>query len=391
LELYRFLLAGAGSALAQKGGTGGGGLNTTTVGYSPTNYTVPPAATGSSSGVTITLFDTGSSSLAISSVTVSGAQAADYSLGGTCIGGAVIARGGNCTLQVTFAPLAVGLRTATVNATFLNATALSLPVRGQGVVPGPSISINAPGSATFNSVQVGTPPPSILFPAEMEIQMENIGGQPLAVSRSIIGANPGDFVFGRTPSNSGGPCLDSTTLQTLSQCGIGINFVPTAEGLRAATLHITTNDPARPVIDIAMSGVGTPAPAPTPTPAPTPVVSSADFTDLWGTTGEQDWNLSVNHHKATTDALVAVWHTHDVDGSDMWLELKDGHWVDGLTFTGSLHRLKGTAFSLPNDPSLFSDTVVGSATLTFTDNANGTFAYTMNGVSGSKSITRLTF
>jgi hypothetical protein len=381
------LLAGAGSAAAQKGGGGGGGLNTTTVSYTPTNYTITPTSVGSSSVVTITLADTGSSSLSIKTIAVGGAQAGDYSLGGTCTNGAVIPRGGICKIQITFTPQAVGARTATVNATFLNANALNLPLNGQGVVPSPAISLSFAGPFTFPSKQVGTTP-SPLFSDQLTT-ISNTGGQPLSISYSFIGPDAGDFVQGRV--NAFGNCSPAIMLSPLSQCNLGINFAPTAAGTRTATLRITTNDPLRPVVDIALSGIATAGPTPTPTPAPTPVVSSADFTDLWGTAAEPDWSLSINHHKATTDALVAVWHTHDVDGSDMWLELKDGRWTDGLTFTGNLHRLKGTPFSLPDDPNRFTDTVVGTATLAFTDAANGTLSYTVNGITGSKPISRVTF
>jgi hypothetical protein len=382
------LLAGAGSTAAQKGGGGGGGgLNTTTVSYTPINYTVTPTSVGSSSTVTITLADAGSSSLSIKTIAVSGAQAGDYTLGGTCANGAVIPRGSICQIQITFTPQAVGARAATVNASFLNANALNLPLSGQGVVSSPTISLSFAGPFTFPSKQVGAAP-SPLFSDQLTT-ISNTGGQPLSISYSVIGPAAGDFVQGRV--NAFGNCSPAILLPTLSQCNLGINFAPTAAGTRTATLRITTNDPLRPVVDIALSGVATAGPTPTPTPAPTPIASSADFTDLWGAAAEADWSLSINHHKATTDALVAVWHTHDVDGSDMWLELKDGHWTDGLTFTGNLHRLKGTPFSLPDDPNRFTDTVVGTATLTFTDFANGTLSYTVNGITGSKSISRVTY
>lgn len=383
LGVLLILLAGAGSAMAQKGGGGGG--NTTTVSYSPTNYTVAPTGIGNSSSLTINLFNTGSSPLTIRTIVVSGAQAADYSLSGTCVNGGVIPRSGTCRIQVTFTPQAIGARRATINATFLNATALNLPLNGQGVVAAPAISISFGGPFSFGEKPMGTIPGP--FSSDVITTITNSGGQSLSVSYSFIGANPSDFVQGRAPN---GNCSSTFFLTPLGTCNLGINFVPTDVGPRTATLRIITNDPVRPTVDILLSGQGT-AGAPPPPPPPTPVVSVADFTDQWGKAGEPDWSLSIIHHKATTDALIAVWQTYDVDGSEMWLELKDGHWVDGLTFTGNLHRLKGTAFSLPDDPNLFTDTVVGTATLTFTDFANGTFAYVVNGLSGSKAVTRVTF
>src|ERR1700760_3053035 len=213
--------------MAQKGGGGGGGLNTTTVNYTPSNYTLPPAGLGGSSSTTITLINTGSSPLSIKALAVSGAQAADFSLGGTCGSGVILQRVGTCTIQVTFTPLAVGLRLGTINATFLNATALNLPLTGRAAFPGPKFNISPVAPFTFPSTQVGTAP-SILT-SELVIQMNNGGIQPVNYSYTFTGANPGDFVSGRINPNFGGPCLPNLILGTGQQCGLGLNFVPTGE------------------------------------------------------------------------------------------------------------------------------------------------------------------
>lgn len=100
---------------------------------------------------------------------------------------------------------------------------------------------------------------------------------------------------------------------------------------------------------------------------------------------------SITHHKSTTDALIAFWQTYDANGVATWVELKDGHWVDGLTYTGTVHQPIGPAFFAPYDPTLVSDVLVGTAMLSFSDASDGTFTYTVNGVSGSKAITRTPF
>ncbi len=62
------------------------------------------------------------------------------------------------------------------------------------------------------------------------------------------------------------------------------------------------------------------------------------------------------------------------------------------TFAGTLYQTTGPAFdAVPFDPSLVVRTAVGTATLSFTDANNGTFAYTVNGVSQAKAITREVF
>ena len=47
--------------------------------------------------------------------------------------------------------------------------------------------------------------------------------------------------------------------------------------------------------------------------------------------------------------------------------------------------------SVPFDPSKVQRSTVGDATLTFSDANNGTFRYTVNGITQTKNITRLVF
>jgi len=61
----------------------------------------------------ITLTNTGGTTLNITSLTVAGVNASDYTQTGTC--GSSIAAGANCTLAVMFTPSAIGARTAAVS------------------------------------------------------------------------------------------------------------------------------------------------------------------------------------------------------------------------------------------------------------------------------------
>ena len=62
---------------------------------------------------TITLTNTGGTTLNITSLTVAGANASDYTQTGTC--GSSIAAGANCTIAVMFTPSATGTRTAALS------------------------------------------------------------------------------------------------------------------------------------------------------------------------------------------------------------------------------------------------------------------------------------
>src|SRR6202030_2210395 len=66
--------------------------------------------------------------------------------------------------------------------------------------------------------------------------------------------------------------------------------------------------------------------------------------------------------------------------------------IGGNTFAGTLFEVTGPPFdAVPFDPTQVTRTAVGTGTLTFTDVDNGTFAYTVNGISQTKAITREAF
>jgi len=76
----------------------------------------------------------------------------------------------------------------------------------------------------------------------------------------------------------------------------------------------------------------------------------------------------------------------------MWYVLPGGTWTSANVFSGTIYATSGPP---ANAASFNADAVkrnaVGSGTLTFSDANNGTFAFLINGVTGSKSITRQPF
>jgi len=62
------------------------------------------------------------------------------------------------------------------------------------------------------------------------------------------------------------------------------------------------------------------------------------------------------------------------------------------TYSGTLYRTTGPPLNaVPFDPALVQRVEVGSGTLSFSGGDNGTFSYTVNGISQTKSITRQVF
>ena len=116
---------------------------------------------------------------------------------------------------------------------------------------------------------------------------------------------------------------------------------------------------------------------------------ASNYSDLWWRSpaaSESGWGVNVTQQG---DILFATWFTYDASGKGLWLVMSRGEKTAPGIYSGTLYRTAGPAFDAATwDPRLVTQTPVGFATFTFTDPANGTFAYTVNGVSQSKAITR---
>ena len=119
--------------------------------------------------------------------------------------------------------------------------------------------------------------------------------------------------------------------------------------------------------------------------------SAVDYTDLWyGGESQSGWGLNIIQH--ATRNIFAVWYTYDASGRMMWYVLPGGTWTSANAFTGTIYTTTGPAASAATfDPKAVAARAVGTGTLNFNDANNGTFAFTIDGVSGSKSITRQPF
>lgn len=205
---------------------------------------------GSTTQPAVTLKNTGSAALSVSSIGITGANAGDFTQTNTCpvAPNATLSAGSTCTISVTFQPATAGLLAADVTISD-NATPSpqTISLTGTGTLPGISLS---PASLTFAGQDVG-PPPS----APQNVTLTNTGTGPLAISGiSFTGANPGDFA-----QTNNCPLAPAATLNTGTSCIISVTFDPTATGSRSASLSVADNAPQSPQA-VALSGTGT-APA----------------------------------------------------------------------------------------------------------------------------------
>jgi hypothetical protein len=104
---------------------------------------------------------------------------------------------------------------------------------------------------------------------------------------------------------------------------------------------------------------------------------------------ESGWGMNVAHQ---ADIIFATWFTYDASGKAWWLSMTAPLVSGGNVYAGTLYATHGPPFdAVPFNPALVVATAVGNGKLTFADPDNGTFAYTVNGVSQVKAITREVF
>jgi hypothetical protein len=115
---------------------------------------------------------------------------------------------------------------------------------------------------------------------------------------------------------------------------------------------------------------------------------ATNYQDLWWAspagTGS-GWGVNFTQQGGI---IFATWFTYDADGTPLWLSVAANQSAPGV-YTGTLNRSTGPAFNaLPFHPSRVIATPVGTATLSFANGDAGSFAYTVNGVSQTKPISR---
>jgi Abnormal spindle-like microcephaly-assoc'd, ASPM-SPD-2-Hydin len=178
----------------------------------------------------------GKERLAISQIGITGADLHDFVQTNDC--GTSLVVGGDCNIQLTFAPRFRGPRTA------------SLLVTDNAIYPQQSVAMSGlatsvrliPNNLSFGYQQVGTS-------GTQQVQLTNVGPGPLYISDiSIGGKDPSDFF----EKNTCGKKVDAR-----ASCIISVLFKPTKVGSRNAYIVITDNGGVSPQAINPLNGVGT--------------------------------------------------------------------------------------------------------------------------------------
>lgn len=178
-----------------------------------------------------TLTNSGQAPLTLASLTLGGASSSDFALAGDCASGATIAPGGTCTMQLTFAPTAVGARsgTLTVASNASNGNPI-VTLSGSGVQY--AIAVN-PAAATLQSV-VGT------MSAPMQAVVTNTGASPITLSSITVS---GPFVMQQGSNSCGAGPMDLSPGQS---CSVYVAFMPAEAGAATGEVAIASASLATP-------------------------------------------------------------------------------------------------------------------------------------------------
>jgi len=237
-------------------------------GLAPANIPFGNQTIATSSATTdVTLTNTGLAQLNLTSITLTGTDTTEFTLGapttGTAcpLGASNLAAGANCKVGVKFSPTTTGAKSASVSfADDAAGSPQTVPLTGTGVTA--TVTLNP--ALAFGNQRKGT------SSAAMTVTLTNTGSVAvhLAASNSITfsGVNAADFTTA-APS-SGTPCSNGATVAASGgACTIGVVFSPSTAGAEAATLDVADDAPGSPQTNnLTGSGI-----FPQATPSPSPV------------------------------------------------------------------------------------------------------------------------
>ena len=116
--------------------------------------------------------------------------------------------------------------------------------------------------------------------------------------------------------------------------------------------------------------------------------SSVDFSDIWYDAAEAGWGLAITQQG---DMIFVSLYVFGADNTPRWYFTGAGLTGGGSSFSGGLHSTSGPYFGAPFNAAMVGSSAVGTMSLNFSGPNNGTLTYSVNGVSVTKPITRLSF
>jgi hypothetical protein len=187
----------------------------------------------------MTVTSAGTADLSLTAITISGANASDFTQDHPFCG-STVPSGTSCNIFVMFTPKALGARTAVLTVASDGGSA-TVALSGTGI-GAPHLSVGL-SSLAFSHQKVNVP--SVASP----VPVTNSGTAVMAVTGvTVTGASASEFV---QTNNCGAKLVIN------GACSISVTFTPASLGARAATLNIESDGGA---VTVPLSGTGDPVP-----------------------------------------------------------------------------------------------------------------------------------
>jgi len=193
----------------------------------------------SATPATVTLTNVGTAALTNIAVSITGANATDFSVSSNGCSGTVLPANSGCLITVAFSPQATGLRSASLS---VNDNAVGSPqtvgLSGTGIVP---LTVS-PKTLSYGNQGI-----SSTSTAKKVTLTNNTGAVVTISSMAISGTDPDDFTQSATTCGK--------TLALQKSCTISVTFTPAALGARSAMFTLTDSAVNSPQT-VALSGTG---------------------------------------------------------------------------------------------------------------------------------------
>lgn len=215
-------------------GLGGIAGDAPVIAVSPTTLDFGTVNAGQSRDLTVTVRNTGTAALTVSSISSSNARFAS-----TVTTPLTLAPAASQSVVIRFSPAGAGAQSGTMTIANNDSArpSVSVAVAGTGAAV-PSIDAS-PAALDFGNVAVGQS-------KDLTLTIRNTGTASLTVS-AVTSLNPRFTATPAAPFNIGAGSSQTVTAR----------FTPSAAGAQTGSLTLSSSDPARPTVTVALSGTGT--------------------------------------------------------------------------------------------------------------------------------------
>ncbi len=198
-----------------------GGQSGATASLSASKLAFPKTPIGQTSTLAVTLTNSGTGTLNLSSLALTG----DYAVQSNTCGSQVVA-GANCAITVAFTPTLKGSRTGILQ---LTDNAPDNPQKVTLTGTGVSIALS-PITLNFGTEPVGQ------STAPQTVTISNVNTASVTLTSITITGEPTDFTISNNTCGSSG-----STIAGQTACSVDISFNPTKKGKRTAKLSVANN------------------------------------------------------------------------------------------------------------------------------------------------------